>query len=385
MSWTSFGRNRARKTLVAIAATALASMALAAPALGAVAQGSATIALAKHAKGRTLSGQGVKVLAGAPAGIAGSTLTLPISAVDPGSQASAGADGWLSFKRGKRSVKLSELRFNLTGGTLEGKLGQTQIPALRIEAAAVVDSGSGVVSLSQGKLRLTAELAKALRERLSLQRALVHKGVGTIWLSAKANPTMAAAQAVVSGSAGWGVLTSWRQYILGNFGPGSVGTITTGDGATTQGAPATAGSFFAFPAASGNFEKGLYGAADKLTLTTGGSVTFAKPGHCIMEVKLASLKLTIDGANSSIALDSRYDIDTPAGMTCTDQPPVATPGVTFAQLDLSGVTPTHSADGKTTTWTAVPAKLTAAGAAAFGAGYPAGQELDPVTISVTVG
>jgi hypothetical protein len=370
---------------IAIGAAALASTALAAPALGAAAQGSATIVLAEQAKGRTLSGQGVRVQAGAPAGIAGKTLTLPVSAVDPGSQASATADGWLRFRRGERSVKLSELHFNLTGGTLEGRLGRTRIPALRVDAAAVVDSSAGAVSVSQGRLRLTAQLAEALRERLGLQRALVHKGVGTVWLSARANPTMAPAQAVVSGSADWGVLTSWRQYVLGNFGPGSVGTITIGDGATTQGAPASAGSFLTFPAARGSFERGLYGAADKLTLTAGGSVTFAKPGHCIVEVKLAGLKLTIDGANSSIALDSRYDIDTPAGMTCTDQPPVATPGVTFARLDLSGVAPTHSADGRTTTWTAVPAKLTAAGAAAFGAGYPAGQELDPVTISIAVG
>jgi hypothetical protein len=309
-------------------------------------------------------------------------VTLPIADVEPGSQASATAAGWLRFAHGKRALRLSDLRFDLTAGTLVGKLGKAQVTAFRLGALAGVDGTSGSVALSKGKLSLTGELAKALKNKLGLQLALARKGVGGVSLAAKADPTMAPARTVVSGSAGWGVLTDWRQYVLGNFGPGSVGTIATAGGASN---PASAGSFFAFPAGGGTFEKGLYGAADKLTLTMQGSVTFAKPGHCIIEVKLANLKLTIDGANSSIALDSVYDIDTPAGMTCTDQPAVPTPGVAFAKLGVSGVSPTYSADGKTVTWANIPATLTAEGAQAFGAGYPAGKELDPVTISVGLG
>ncbi len=196
-------------------------------------------------------------------------------------------------------------------------------------------------------------------------------------------PSHAAAKAIVGGDADWGVLASWRAYVLGQQGPpSSIGTISTGEGATSTGTLTEAGSFFSFPNAGGSYEKGLGGATDRMTVQTQGNVVFAKPGHCIIEVKLSNLELTIDGADSSIALDSVYDIDTPAGMSCTDQPAVPTADVEFATLDASAVTPTYSAGGKTITWSAVPAKLTAAGAAAFGSTYPAGQELDPVTISV---
>jgi hypothetical protein len=140
--------------------------------------------------------------------------------------------------------------------------------------------------------------------------------------------------------------------------------------------------YFGFPEAGGSsFERGLNGAADKLVLETEGSVTFAKPAHCIMEVEVADLVVTLDGASSSIELDSVYDIDTPPG--CTDEPAVPTSDVTFARLDLSGVTPAYSNGGKTVTWSAIPATLTAEGSAAFGLpNYKAGQVLDPVTVTV---
>lgn len=166
-----------------------------------------------------------------------------------------------------------------------------------------------------------------------------------------------------------------------------IGTIGTEGGATANGTLSTASAFFAFPAAGGSFEKGLYGAADKLTLKTQGSVKFEKPMHCIVEVKLGGIEVSIDGANSSLTLDSSYDIDTPNKVThaCEPNPPVITGDVKFATLDLAGIAPTYSANGKTVTWTAIPAELTAAGANAFGAGYPQGQPLDPVTITAAIG
>lgn len=370
--------------LVALATAALA-VALAAPAHAAAGKGSAAIVLAAHNKGRTLSGQGVTVIAAAPAVRQNKTLTLPIAAVDPGSAASASAEGVLRFKHGKRSAWVSELRFDLAGGTLVGKLGKETMPIFWLGATPNVDQSSGAVSLDKGKLLLTGKAAKALKAKLGLNRALARKGVGMAWLAAQADPTHAAAQALVSGQASWGVLASWRAYILGNFGPGSIGSMAVDGGATASGALTDPATVFGFPAAGGSFERGLYGATDRLSLRTAGSVIFAKPGHCIIEVKLSDLELTIDGPNSSIGLDSIYDIDTPAGMSCTDEPAVPSSDVDFATLDTSGVTPSYSADGKTITWSEVPATLTAAGAKAFGAGYPEGQALDPVTITATVG
>jgi Htaa len=381
-----------------LAASALAcAWLIAAPsAPAAPGQGSAEVRLAQHAKGRTLSGQGVKVVAGSPAKQAGNVLTLPISAVESGATA-ATSDGWLRFKRGKRGVILSALRFDLTAGTLSGRLGKQEIAVFRLGAPAQIDAAAGSASLSGGKLRLTAKAASVLKQRLDLDRALARKGVGVLWLSAQTTPGEPApvgpdkpkptrvAYPVVSGQADWGVLASWRKYILGNFPPGSAGTITTADGATENGTLSDPSGYFSFPdTGASSFERGFDGATDRLVLETEGSVTFAKPMHCIMEVELADLVVTLDGAGSSIALDSVYDIDSPPG--CADQPAVPSSDVTFASLDLSGVTPVYSPDGKTVTWSAIPATLTAEGSAAFGLPqYEEGQALDPLTVTVNLG
>lgn len=385
-------KGRAGRALAAMVALAGTATLIAAPASAATGQGSAAIVLAKHDKGRTLSGQGVQVIAGVPATKDGNTLSLPITNVDPGANASATTDGWLRFKRGRRSVSLTGLRFNLSAGTLSGKLGKEQIDAFKLGAAANVDSVAGTVSLQDAGLRLTPAAATALKKKLSLERALRHNGVGMAWLAAKANPTHAAAQAVASGSTDWGVLASWRAYVLGQQGPphivgNTVGTITAAGGATANGDLTAADGFVAFPATGGTYEKGLYGAADKLTLSTQGSIVFAKPAHCIIEVSLANLRVKLDGAASTITLDSGYDIDVPSGpSSCTDVPPVAANDVTFAALDLSDVTPVVSGDGKAVTWANVPATLTEAGSIAFmGGEYAAGQPLDPVTITVGIG
>jgi len=368
-----------------VSAVAFVWLLAAAPAWALSGGGSAELRLAQHDKGRTLSGQGVSIVAGSPAQQAGNLLSLPISTVELGAVPAAGSTGSLQFKRGKRVVTLSGVRLDLAAGTLNGNLGGQDLAVLKLGAQAQVNAATGKLSLSEGSLRLTAEAAALLKQKLGLERALVHKGVGMIWLAAHANP-IRVAKPVVSGATDWGVLTSWRKYVLGNQGPGSVGTITTAGGATANGTLTEAGAFFGFPAAGGSFEQGLYGATDKLVLKTQGSVIFAKPGHCIVEVKLADLVVTLDGAASSLTLDSVYDIGTFNGMGCTPQPAVATADVDFASLDLTGITPSYSADGKTVTWSAIPATLTAAGSTAFGLPqYQAGQALDPVTVTVGIG
>jgi Htaa len=386
MSSNGSRRNRLAASLLALGGAAAVAASLAAPAGAAKGQGEAVLIAADHSKGRTLSGQGVKLIAAAGAAEQGGKLNLPITALDPTAQPSATSPASLTFKRGKKALTLTDIRFDLTAGTIRGTLAGVETPVFWLGAPPAIDSAAGRISLSAGKLRLTAESATALQERLGLPRALVRKNVGMIWLAAQASPAHAAAQPVISGSAGWGVLASWRKYVLGSFGPGSVGTITTEGGASATGDLAEASSFFGFPATSGSFEKGLYGASDKLTLSTQGSVRFAKPGHCITEVSLAGIELRIGGAGSSLTLDAGYDVEKVEGKACGDQPAVPATRVTFATLDLSGIAPSYSPDGKAVAWTAVPASLTAAGSAAFvGGKYPAGQALDPITISVGLG
>lgn len=385
MSRKAFNPSRAATALTALAAVAMLAALFAVPAGAASGSGGAVIAAADHSKGRTLSGQGVKLLAGNGASAADGKLTLPIGELDPGSQASAKSSGELRFKKGKKSVSLTGVHFNVSAGSLDGSLGGTEMAVFKYGATATVNNVAGSIALSEGSLRLTGDAAKALKQKLGLAKTLKSNGVGMLWIAAQAFPTHAAAQPVVSGSANWGVLASWRKYVLGNFGPGSVGTITTGGGATANGTLTEDSAYFSFPATGGSYQKGLFGAADKLTLNTAGSVTFAKPGHCIVKVEFSGVEVKIDGADSSISLDSEYDIDSPP--TCTNNPAVASTDVLFAKLDLSGVVPSNSPDGKTVTWSTIPATLTAAGGTAWGAGppYVAGKVLDPLSISVGLG
>lgn len=372
-------------SLAALVASAFAAAALASPAVAADGSGEAVIRPADHAQGRTLSGQGVKILAGPGASSANGMLSLPIGSLETGAVASASASSALSFQRGRRHVALTGIRFDLARNELVGSLGGQQLAVFKLGGGASSDAES--VALPGGKLSLTAAAAKALRQKLGLERALVLRGVGMIWVSARVTPPTptpaipTGPRKVVAGEVDWGVLASFRSYILGNFGPGSVGTIGVEGGATANGTLSAAGAFFGLPVSGGSFES----SGGKLGLTTVGTLVFAKPGHCIDEVEFSGIEVALDGASSLLTLDARNAIRTPAGMTCAANPPVASDDVPFATLDLSAVTPSTSGD--TMTWTGVPATLTAAGSSAWGMGppYVAGKQLDPVTITVELG
>ncbi|MEZ5076355.1 MAG: HtaA domain-containing protein [Solirubrobacterales bacterium] len=382
MSWKRTSPSRAGATLAVLGLAAACAAVLAAPAGAVPSNGAAQIVTADHDRGRTLSGQGGKLRPAAGTWREDGKVTLPAPAFDP-SGGIVDRAGNLRFRKGKRGVPLAGIHIDLATRTLSGRLGGSEMAVFKLGAAPIVDPVAGTAVLSEAALRFTPRAAKIVRKKLGLKRALRRDGVGMLWVNVRALPTREAARPVSSGSLDWGVLTGWRSYVLGNFGPGSEGTIATGGGATANGELADAGAYFGFPASGGTFEKGLYGATDRLSLQTAGSVTFDKPGHCIVEVKFADLAVTLDGADSSLVLDSAYDIDSPPG--CADNPPVATDGTLFASLDLSGVTAAYAADGKTITWAEIPATLTEAGGAGWGAGYEAGDELDPVTIAVELG
>lgn len=178
---------RRRRLAGAGTVAAVALLVSPAAALGAT-SGAATIRPAHHDGGRTLSGQGVEILAGTGATAGANAISLPIDTLQAG-----GATPWaetpaaLSFVHGKSSLTLSAIRFEFGAGTLTGLLGGRRLPVFRLGAAVDIDPTTGTVSFT-GNLRLTAAAAKLLRSKLGLERALVDRGVGQVSMIATSPP-----------------------------------------------------------------------------------------------------------------------------------------------------------------------------------------------------
>ncbi|GAU69171.1 putative hypothetical protein [Streptomyces sp. NBRC 110611] len=158
------------------------------------------------------------------------------------------------------------------------------------------------------------------------------------------------------GTLDWGVKESFRKYVSGI----AFGTITAADGAEQ----APENGPFTFTGGTGSYDTGSHAVA----ATFQGSVRFTSRFHGF-DIKLADLKVSTHGTDGTITADI-----TASGKTQDD--------VALASLNLGGVQPGSGADGAMT-FAGIPAKLTAEGAKAFNGMYREGQELDPVSLSVT--
>lgn len=172
--------------------------------------------------------------------------------------------------------------------------------------------------------------------------------------------------AIVDGTLDWGVKASFRSYVTGPIAHGKV--------ETTGGATAT-GDGYRFPDATGRFD------ADKKTLNAefDGKVRFLghKEGDAYtLDLSLSHLKIQADGTKGKLVADvSSKDRETKKTSTFT--------GLAVADLKLpaGGLT----AKNGVVTLSGVPASLTADGATkAFGGMYQAGEQLDALTVAVSL-
>ncbi|GHB04231.1 HtaA domain-containing protein [Streptomyces termitum] len=176
--------------------------------------------------------------------------------------------------------------------------------------------------------------------------------------TAPTSPTETPAE-IVAGRLTWGVLGRWRTYVGELCG----GTVTPAAGA------ARTGSAYAFQVAGADLDA----AARTLTASFTGRVDFTCAAHGI-DWRIGGVKISASGTTGTLTAD----VTTASGTTR---------GVVFAELDLTKADWTAK-DG-VVTLAALPAKLTAAGAAGFAAPgrdavYKPGQALDPVTVSLAV-
>jgi hypothetical protein len=426
-------RRRTRASL-ALATVALSAAALTGAAAAAPGSGEVTLTLKRGAESSLLR-KGVKVTYSARAGKTGAAkraarkggkgvtqkVSLPVVDVDlPTATLKTGGALSFALKGEKATATDLQLEVGSASTSISGKLGKEQLVLFRAKGAAAVDASS--IKLDGGKLSLTGAAADALREALDLEKLSDGK-LGSADVDAKvdgtggrlidnggltppgalkpspqplvdpyaaqcpiaagadpafgqapsspgplaAEPALASPQAVVDGLADWGFKTSFRGYVAGTQEPGSAGSISALEGAADNG-----NGSFRF-SGDGEYVRQPTAGNDQLVLDGEGAMLFCKKAHSFHLV-IKNPTVIVDGANSRIVADIGLNRAGAWG---------GFKRAAIASLDLTGLRPTYSADGKTAAWAAVPAKLTADGAAVTGL-YPAGTGLDPITVSAPV-
>ncbi|MFK0229826.1 HtaA domain-containing protein [Streptomyces sp. NPDC090303] len=176
---------------------------------------------------------------------------------------------------------------------------------------------------------------------------------------ATTQPPTTAPAGVVNGRLTWGVKESWQRYVGQMCG----GTVTASGGAEKK------GSAYDF----GFVKADLDADARKLDAAFSGKLAFVCSAHGI-DWTISDLKVKASGTTGTLTAD----VTSAQG---------ARNDVAFASLDLSKSD--WSADKQVVTLADVPATLTEAGSATFTApggqgGYPAGTELDALTVSFSL-
>ncbi|WP_399884329.1 HtaA domain-containing protein [Streptomyces sp. BBFR51] len=163
-------------------------------------------------------------------------------------------------------------------------------------------------------------------------------------------PTKTSGGAIKDGAVDWGVRRTFREYVTGDIADGRW-TLTAGaqDG----------GALYRFPGGEGTYEDG------DLTAAFEGTVRFT--GAHGLDLSLGAVRATVEDGKGTLYAD----------VASPDLKSEKVPLVTFTAKDLK------PSDGLVKV-TEAPAKLTARGAKAFGGMYPAGTEMDPVSLAVAL-
>ncbi len=208
---------------------------------------------------------------------------------------------------------------------------------------------------ADGRVSWTGSLPRGLtgEHTLTFQGSVSRGVVLDIAAAAELQCTVSDARLV------WGFKEAFRAYIDGSIANGEW---------TTDGDVSYATPVFTWTGGTGGADL----EAGALDVRYSGSVRFTGHGG-ILDTTIANPRVVVDGGRAVLLVDVKGT--TQAGEA------VDSAAVEFGAIDLAGITPAR--DGDVVTWTDAPVTLTAAGAAAFGT-YPEGEELDPVTIQVTV-
>lgn len=193
------------------------------------------------------------------------------------------------------------------------------------------------------------------RRRRPLGVVLTLGVVAGLLVAAPTAPASAAETTISTGYVDWGVKESWRNYV-------------TAEGTTlSEGATYAPSGVFRLPISSGTYDD----ETRTTTLDLDGRLAFSAH-HDVLNLTVWDLELTIS-AEEQVLTGHVSSRDLASGE-------IEDRGVIeIANLDVDAVNPVEA--GGTTTWTAVPASLTAEAAPVFIGYYSAGQTLDPLSIT----
>ncbi|RKE23280.1 HtaA domain-containing protein [Streptomyces sp. TLI_171] len=282
----------------------------------------------------------------------------------------AGADGDAALYA---DVSSKSRQTGRTSSTSQTRLADLSLAGVNLKAA------SGTVTLSGVPATLTAAGSTAFGGFYTAGTALdpltfsvtlksaAPSATPTPTATPTATPTTAATAAAATaafdrGVLDWGVRRTFRDYVTGSVAQGG---WQLADGA------ADGGAFFRWTPARGGWDA----TARTLDAAFTGTVRFTglRQGDTLgLDLALANPRLTVAGNRGRLTVD--VSGRTPDGSTRT------APGTELATFDASAL---RSENGLLAA-TDLPLTLTSAGSQAFGALYPAGTELDPLTFAVAL-
>ncbi|MEU7068844.1 HtaA domain-containing protein [Streptomyces narbonensis] len=182
-----------------------------------------------------------------------------------------------------------------------------------------------------------------------------------------ASAAHAESRTVQGGRLDWAIRSSFQSYVTGPIAQGSWGL--------TGGAATVGGSQFRFHSAQGSYDP----ATGAFEAAFAGGVRFTghrkADGTNELDLTVSRPRVVVQGGRGTLYADMASKAKGSGRMSVRAQVPLA--DLNLGGIDMRG-------GGSPVALSGVPATLTAQGAAAFAGYYPAGTQLDPVSLTVDV-
>ncbi|MEV7424645.1 HtaA domain-containing protein [Streptomyces sp. NPDC091212] len=252
------------------------------------------------------------------------------------------------------STQVAFASLNLSGIDMKGggsPIALNNVPATLTSQGATAFAGYYTAGTELDPVSLSVDVEAEQRPTRSAELS------ATATASSEPSSSASAPKAAASfqdAAVDWGVRRTYREYVTGSIAQGEW---------TLSGGAQDGGALFRFPKGQGTYDA----KNGTLDAAFAGRVRFTGTG---LDLTLSEVAVKVKDGKGTLYAEVTDAKAADAGK--------AVPLVTFAAKDFT------PKDGLASL-TEAPAKLTAQGAASFGSLYPAGTEMDPVSLAVTTG